>query len=489
MQEKIEEARREFNAILDYVLQGAMEREIHEVEDGIYRMLLRLGRILLELFVLAMGTGKLGQTLVASDGSTYRYTGTCARRYLSIFGEITILRAHYAGRGRAGLFPLDARLNLPERKYSYVLQDWMSCKATESSFESVSAWLKRHLDLKVAHRPVQRVVRDCTEAVEEFMESLPTPPPEKEGSLLVHTVDCKGIPMRLADRNQAAANTGDKPGEKRMACVARGYSIDPHVRSHEAIVESFFKQSGSGTEKKKQSHRPKPRHRRTVASLKHAKSEVFDQSERAVKSRIHEGTKERVVLMDGERALWNLSSERFPDWTEIIDFSHVMEKLWIAGHLHYGKEQDHAEEYVRERALLLLEGEVDLVIEDLLVALEDGTLSPTKAAELKSKVVGYFRNNRHRMDYADYLAKGLPIATGIVESTCKTLINRRMEGSGMLWSLDGAEAMLKLRGVFLDELWDDFWTFRTQREKKRLYASYAGITQEEQQNPKLKAAA
>jgi hypothetical protein len=489
MEEKIRQAREEFNAILEYVLEKALGREIHEVEEGIYRMLLRLGRILLELFVVAVGTGKMGQTLVAADGNTYRYAGTSARRYLSIFGEITILRAHYVRQGSAGLFPLDARLNLPERKYSYVLQNWMSSQTVETSFESASAWVKKHLDLGVAHRPIQRVVRDLTEAVEEFMGTLPTPPAEEEGSVVVHTVDCKGIPMRPTDRNPAASKTEDKPGEKRMACVARGYSIDPHVRPPEAIVDSFFKKSRSGKEKDKESHRPKPRHRRTVASLKYPKSEVFDRSERAVKSRIHEQTKEKAVLMDGERALWNLSRDRFPDWTEILDFSHVMEKLWIAGHLHYGKESDHAEEYVRERALLLLEGEVDLVIEDLLEALEDGTLSPAEAAEIKSKVVGYFRNNRHRMDYAEYLAKGLPIATGIVESTCKTLINRRMEGSGMLWSVDGAEAILKLRGAFLDELWDDFWTFRAQREKKRLYAAYTGIRQKEHQTPKLKRAA
>lgn len=60
MQEKIEEARREFNAIVDYILQEAMGRGIHQVEEGIYRMLMRLGRILLELFVLAVGTGKIG---------------------------------------------------------------------------------------------------------------------------------------------------------------------------------------------------------------------------------------------------------------------------------------------------------------------------------------------------------------------------------------------------------------------------------------------
>jgi hypothetical protein len=60
MQEKIEQARQEFNSILDYIIGEAMGLEIHRVEDGIYRRLLRLGRILLELFVLATGTGKIG---------------------------------------------------------------------------------------------------------------------------------------------------------------------------------------------------------------------------------------------------------------------------------------------------------------------------------------------------------------------------------------------------------------------------------------------
>jgi hypothetical protein len=44
MDKKIEEARREFNAVLDYVAKGALGREIHEVEAGIYQRLLLLGR-------------------------------------------------------------------------------------------------------------------------------------------------------------------------------------------------------------------------------------------------------------------------------------------------------------------------------------------------------------------------------------------------------------------------------------------------------------
>jgi hypothetical protein len=50
-----------------------MGLEIHEVEDGIYRRLLRLGRILLEPFVLATGTGKIGEALIGEDGTVYRY--------------------------------------------------------------------------------------------------------------------------------------------------------------------------------------------------------------------------------------------------------------------------------------------------------------------------------------------------------------------------------------------------------------------------------
>ena len=61
MNTKIEEAQEEFNSILQFVVNGALDLQIHEVEDRIYRMLLRLGRILLELFVLSMGTGKTGE--------------------------------------------------------------------------------------------------------------------------------------------------------------------------------------------------------------------------------------------------------------------------------------------------------------------------------------------------------------------------------------------------------------------------------------------
>jgi hypothetical protein len=475
MDKKIEEARQEFNSIVDYILGAAVCREIHEGEDGIYRRLLRLGRILLELFVPAVGTGKIGERLIDEDGTVYRYLRDSGCKYLSIFGEITIVRAYYAKEGRKGRFPLDARLNLPQRKYSYVLQDWMLSKAVETSYEKAAAWVNRRLYLELAHRPIQEVARDCTAAAAQFMESMAPPEPETEGSILVYTVDCKGIRMRPEERNPDLAKTEDKPGEKRMACVAQTYTIGPHFRPNEVIADSFFGPRSLKTAQHKDPRRPEPLNRRTFASLKEKKSEVFRWSSRSAKSRIHAGTEEKLALMDGEKALRNLSGEFLPGWPEVLDLTHCVEKLRIAGQLYCGKGPA-AEEYGREATLLLLEGHVGEVIEDFETALEDGTLSSSKAKELKSKALGYFRNNRDRMAYDQYLAKGLPIASGIIESTCNSLINIRMEGAGMFWSTHGAEAILKLRGVFLDDLWDDFWLYRITRERKRLYADYDNLS-------------
>jgi hypothetical protein len=474
MYKKIEEARQEFNRILDYLVQSAKCQEIHQVEECLYRMLLRLGRILLEVFILAVGTGENGKELVSRDGAVYRYLRDAKRKYLSIFGEITIWRAYYAKEGSKGLFPLDARLNLPHRKYSYPLQDRMTYGAVKQSYEATAASLKKDLCLDLAHRPIQEVTRDCTAAVEEFMNSLPPPSPELEGPFLIHTVDCKGIRMRPGERNATQVKTEDKPGEKRMACVAGTYSIFPHFRPNEAIVDTFFGPPESQTHKKKDPRRPKPLFRRTFASLKDTKAEVFRRSSRMAKDRIHGDTEEKLALMDGEVALKNRTHEFLPGWPEALDITHAVEKLRIAGQIHYGN-GPMATDYGRERLECLLEGKLSDVIEDFETALEDGTLCRSKAEELQSKALGYFRNNRYRMHYDQLLAKGLPIASGVIESTCNSFINIRMEGPGMFWSEDGAEAVLKLRGVFLDDLWEEFWAFRINREKERLYAQYQNV--------------
>ena len=84
-------------------------------------------------------------------------------------------------------------------------------------------------------------------------------------------------------------------------------------------------------------------------------------------------------------------------------------------------------------------------------------------------VAAHLYRNRDRMRYDEYLAKGWPIASGPVEGACKNLIRDRMERSGMRWTEAIAEAVVKLRAVYLSGDFDAYWEFHIQQDQQRLY--------------------
>jgi hypothetical protein len=92
--------------------------------------------------------------------------------------------------------------------------------------------------------------------------------------------------------------------------------------------------------------------------------------------------------------------------------------------------------------------------------------------EAKKTLLGvarYLYRNRTRMRYQEYLAEGLPIASGAVEGACKNLVKDRMERSGMRWKDDSAEAMLRLRATYLSGDFDEYWAFHVKQDQARLH--------------------
>lgn len=71
--------------------------------------------------------------------------------------------------------------------------------------------------------------------------------------------------------------------------------------------------------------------------------------------------------------------------------------------------------------------------------------------------VGYFEENARRMKYDECRKKGIPMASGVVESACKHVVASRLKGPGMRWDEEGAEAILHLRCLELNGRWDAFW--------------------------------
>ncbi len=146
----------------------------------------------------------------------------------------------------------------------------------------------------------------------------------------------------------------------------------------------------------------------------------------------------------------------------------MLEKVWKAAHVFHPEDSPDAELYARLMSLRILEGNVGQVIKGLRQTVTKRKLFGTKRKTLLS-VADYFHRNRHRMRYDQYLAQGLPIATGSVEGACKNLIKDRMERSGMRWTESMAEAIVKLRALYLSGDFDSYWAFHILRDQERLY--------------------
>ena len=61
------------------------------------------------------------------------------------------------------------------------------------------------------------------------------------------------------------------------------------------------------------------------------------------------------------------------------------------------------------------------------------------------------------MHYAEYIRNGLPIASGVMEASCKTLVTQRLKQSGMSWTLAGGQAILTLRSLIQSDRWQPAW--------------------------------
>ena len=91
-----------------------------------------------------------------------------------------------------------------------------------------------------------------------------------------------------------------------------------------------------------------------------------------------------------------------------------------------------------------------------------------KAAENCAR---YLLNHKEYLRYDEYLAQGYPIASGVIEGTCRHLINDRLDLTGARWSLAGAESVLKLRSLWASKDLDAYWEFHKCREYERNHAA------------------
>ena len=156
--------------------------------------------------------------------------------------------------------------------------------------------------------------------------------------------------------------------------------------------------------------------------------------------------------------------------TVLVDLIHVMEYIWSAAWCFFAQGDQAAEEWVRAKTLAVLEGNARDVAARIRRRASTAHLAKAKRKNADACAT-YLTNKAPYLDYPTALAAGWPVATGIIEGTCRYLVADRMDITGARWSVDGAEAVLKLRAVRSNGDFDEHWSFHLDRERQRVHES------------------
>ena len=452
------------NEILTFVRREAQSMEIGEVERHLLSLVMAVGRAALEEFVTMKGTGYEGKEINDARGTRCPYVRDRDCTYRSIFGAISVPRAYYHAVGAPGVFPLDGDLNMPERGYSYLVQEFSSRLAVKMSYEDAQEILKSFFPVKMPIRSLESIVRDLPGEVDQFYEKQTAPDVDPASVVTVATVDKKGVVIRKPGTGEVGPESVpvnlDKPGRKKMATVISTYVTRRHVRTADDIVSEVSDQDRSDS-------KPKPQNKLTWGSLTEGPEKTVARLKKSVDQRMPQGN-ELVCILDGERSLWALVYAYFRSAFFVLDIFHVLEHLGKAALCFYDQGCPQAREFVTERLRMLLQGKAGRMIGGLKQMLSKHDLSGDKKLSLE-QVIGYLERNRKHMRYEICLARGYPIGSGVIEGACRNLINDRLELTGMSWTLQGAESVMRLRAVHINKDWHAFWTYRRQSERRRLY--------------------
>lgn len=466
--EIIQEIHKEFAQMLDYVTnEAAYQATADQIERGLFKQLLQLGRQLLWLFFTLRSQQSSRETFTTAAGVSLPYHRDTKRDYVSIFGKLPIWRPYFYQVGAGSACPLDAALSLGEDSYSDMLREIGEYLGVYGVYHKVCDIIERFLGLRLSSRVVQDQILTDAVDVGAYYEQKPAPAVAAEAAVLVVQADGKGVPLIVEAETPPPLRLGkgQKRGHKKEAIVTTAYTIAPTPRTPEAVLASYYNLSAA-TEKLPVDH-PAPQNKHVWATLE-GKDTALERLAHHIRTREDAHIQQRVALCDGCEALQTRITSYFPDYAPILDFIHANEYLWDVATALLGEDDQKRLPWMIQHTRQLLAGETRAVIAEF----RDLAAQPATTARQREQLTitaNYFERNLPYMDYATYLAHGWPIASGVIEGACRHFVKDRCELSGMRWSLKGAEHLLRLRAVAENDDWEAYHTYRKRQRHERLY--------------------
>jgi Uncharacterised protein family (UPF0236) len=406
---------------------GATHGTLDQIEDAVARLGDEFRRTFQEQVVSQRTKTPRDNQVDCACGHRARFHALRTRLLLTRHGELRLTRPYYYCHAcQRGFAPLDAALGLSSASATATLQCWMAELAARLPFQEATGVLSRLTGVGVSPALLERTAVGVGRALrtqqqaEAASHHAGRPPTVlRKPQRLYISIDGLFVPLRDPwKRDGSAGSLLCRWGECKTAVI---YEARPTDQGDEGVARASY-----------------------IASLEDVKA--FTPLVSTLAHRWgHHFAREVVVLADGAPWIWNLAATQFPTALQILDFFHVSEYLYRVAHAFFGEGSCEAKEWVKARQEELKRNRLSQVLWRLRRLEARGG----EQEKVRATVIGYFEENRERMRYGTYLAKGYQIASGVMEASCKHVVGQRLDQAGMHWRPEAAEAVLALRAALL----------------------------------------
>ena len=414
---------------------------------------------------------EMGDDTVVHHGKLYRFKQVVDKEWMTLWGKVVVARRLYQrDRGGPSRVPLDERCGMVKRFMVPELERVTAFLGAGMVPAEVRDCLGELLPEPPSRTAIQYLLTTVGQYAEDHAEQLElalqaAAPLDPEGDTLVVSWDGVTVPLR-------------EPAPK------RGRPAERPMDSETDSAPTAWKEAGVGmvatylTPLDPDREEPQRVDVRYAARMPEAKMETLvnglvDQTGRALQQGSYE---HRVVLADGKREIWRTVDglRVFDGFTRILDFYHAAQHLSKAAEHLFGKRSGKADLWYRRwRHKLRHEpGAVQGLIRSLAYHRRQLPKGSPRHRQATTEL-GYFRNNRDKMDYAGYHASGLILSSGPVEAAAKTLVGHRLKRSGMRWRREGGQQILNLRVHVQSKRWEAFWNWYLKKTTSQPYTMAA----------------
>ncbi len=376
-------------------------------------------------------------------GRTYRKVVRCADNYITAAGTVRVERALYKDRTRddePAICPMELRLGIIDARWTPLAAQqatWVVSQLTPASAEELFA---RVGNMTPSKSTLDRLPKQILRRVEEDREQLDAAVRSaeivpKETAVVAVSLDGVLAPMKDSGR--------------------QGKRADAAAAGKQNIGTAGYREVACGTISMYDAEGDLLRVIRMARMPEEKKATLKSMLEAELNSVLKQRPSVRIVkLADGAKDNWTYLSNVLPAGYEILDFFHAAEHLSDAMGAAYGEGTIAARHQfeLKRNALRHEDNGVEVVIRSLAYLAK----KHPRATKIRT-VLEYFRNNRGRMRYAEASAEKLPIGSGVVEATCKTVVGQRLKLSGMRWGHEGGQAILTLRAWHQSDRFDTAW--------------------------------